>query len=80
MEYMQTLPPGTDWLFPSPSARRGHTVDVRKAFVRCVIGCGWSETGGPSHPSTHSDNALSSSRRRPSNREAHQRPQDASYG
>jgi integrase len=35
-QYAQTLPPGTEWLFPSPGARKGHTVDVRKGFVRCV--------------------------------------------
>jgi integrase len=39
-DYMQTLPPGTEWLFPSPGARQGHTVDVRKPFVRCVVTAG----------------------------------------
>ncbi len=39
-QYTQTLPPGTEWLFPSPGARKGHTVDVRKAFVRCVGAAG----------------------------------------
>ena len=34
--YIETLPPGTPWLFPSVEARSGHTIDVRKAFVRCV--------------------------------------------
>ena len=38
--YFITLPPGTPWLFPSVAARDGHTVDVRKAFVRCVIAAG----------------------------------------
>ena len=28
--------PSTEWLFPSPTAKEGHTIDVRKAFVRCV--------------------------------------------
>ncbi|MGZ5580580.1 MAG: tyrosine-type recombinase/integrase, partial [Methylobacter sp.] len=34
--YIETLRPGTPWLFPSVEARSGHTIDVRKAFVRCV--------------------------------------------
>ena len=38
--YLKTLPPGTPWLFPSVSARSGHTEDVRKAFVRCVTAAG----------------------------------------
>ena len=38
--YMETLPPGAEWLFPSPGARLGHTVDVRKPFVRCVKAAG----------------------------------------
>ena len=39
-EYLDTLPKGTPWLFPSISAQEGHTVDVRKAFVRSVIAAG----------------------------------------
>ena len=39
-DYMETLPPGAEWLFPSPGAREGHTVDIRKPFVRCVIAAG----------------------------------------
>jgi integrase len=38
--YVETLPPGTPWLFPSVGSRHGHTVDVRKAFVRSVIEAG----------------------------------------
>ena len=38
--YLETLPPGTEWLFPSPGARGGHTVDVRKPFVRVVVAAG----------------------------------------
>jgi site-specific recombinase XerD len=34
------LPPGTPWLFPSIASRSGHTQDVRKAFVRCVVAAG----------------------------------------
>lgn len=37
---LETLPPGTPWLFPSIAARTGHTQDVRKAFVRCVGAAG----------------------------------------
>lgn len=39
-EYMDTLPKGTPWLFPSVGALEGHTVDVRKAFVRAVTAAG----------------------------------------
>jgi integrase len=35
--YIETLPPGSPWLFPSVGTRHGHTVDIRKAFVRSVI-------------------------------------------
>jgi integrase len=38
--YMESLPPGAPWLFPSIGAQHGHTVDVRKAFVRSVIKAG----------------------------------------
>ena len=39
-EYIDTLPKGTPWLFPSVGALQGHTVDVRKAFVRAVTVAG----------------------------------------
>ncbi|MEP0068934.1 site-specific integrase [Pyruvatibacter sp.] len=38
--YVETLPPGTPWLFPSPAALAGHTVDIWKAFKRCVQSAG----------------------------------------
>jgi integrase len=38
--YIETLPPGSLWLFPSVGSRYGHTVDIRKAFVRSVIAAG----------------------------------------
>ena len=38
--YIEMLPPGTPWLFPSVGTRHGHTVDIRKAFVRSVIAAG----------------------------------------
>jgi integrase len=38
--YIATLPHGTPWLFPSLGAKCGHTVDVRKAFVRVVTAAG----------------------------------------
>jgi integrase len=34
------LQEGCDWLFPSPGAKGGHTVDVRKAFRRVVAAAG----------------------------------------
>jgi integrase len=39
-EYLDSLPKGTPWLFPSVAAEHGHTVDVRKAFVRSVQAAG----------------------------------------
>ena len=39
-DYLETLPKGTPWLFPSIGALHGHTVDIRKAFVRAVIAAG----------------------------------------
>jgi site-specific recombinase XerD len=38
--YAANLPKETPWLFPSHDARQGHTVDVRKAFVRSVKSAG----------------------------------------
>jgi len=34
--HISALPPGMPWLFPSPGARSGHTMDIRKAFRRVV--------------------------------------------
>lgn len=39
-EQMKALPPGTPWLFPSLSARDGHTVNITKAFRRVVVEAG----------------------------------------
>jgi integrase len=39
-DYLETLPRGTSWLFPSIGALHGHTVDIRKAFVRAVTAAG----------------------------------------
>jgi len=38
--YMTALPKGSMWLFPSPSAKEGHTMDIRKPFRRVVIAAG----------------------------------------
>ncbi len=38
--YLAALPKGSPWLFPSPGAKGGHTMDVRKAFRRVVIAAG----------------------------------------
>ena len=39
-EYISTLPEGTPWLFPSAGAKHGHTIEVRKPFVRVVTAAG----------------------------------------
>jgi len=38
--YAAALQPSNPWLFPSPGANAGHTVDVRKAFRRVVVAAG----------------------------------------
>lgn len=38
--YMRTLPPGTEWLFPSISSRSGHLATIRKAHRRVVKAAG----------------------------------------
>ena len=38
--YAAALQPGNPWLFPSPGAKSGHTVDVRKPFRRVVTAAG----------------------------------------
>lgn len=38
--YMPTLPPGTEWLFPSISSRSGHLATIRKAHRRVVKAAG----------------------------------------
>jgi site-specific recombinase XerD len=39
-KYIEASQPGTDWLFPSPAAREGHRVDIRKPFRRVVEAAG----------------------------------------
>ena len=51
--HLITLPPGAPWVFPSLSAREGHTVDVRKAFVRCVVAAGLDPTQVVRHTLRH---------------------------
>ena len=38
--YIAASPPDTPWLFPSPRARCGHAVDIRKPFRRIVAAAG----------------------------------------
>jgi len=37
---MRMLPPGCEWLFPSPGSAQGHTHTIRKAFRRSVARAG----------------------------------------
>lgn len=39
-DYVAALQPGTPWLFPSPAAKSGHTVDIRKPFIKAVLAAG----------------------------------------
>jgi integrase len=52
-DYMGALPAGTAWLFPSVGAKLGHTVDVRKAFVRVVTAAGLDPTQVVRHTLRH---------------------------
>lgn len=38
--YVATLRPGEQWLFPSPAAKEGRTVNLDKPFRRCVLAVG----------------------------------------
>ena len=38
--YVSTLRPGEQWLFPSPAAKEGRTVNLDKPFRRCVMAAG----------------------------------------
>jgi integrase len=38
--YVATLRPGDQWLFPSPAAKEGRTVNLDKPFRRCVLAAG----------------------------------------
>ena len=40
IERMRMLPPGCDWLFPSPGSASGHAHTIRKAFRRSVARAG----------------------------------------
>jgi integrase len=40
VSYADALQPGSPWLFPSPGAKAGHTMDVRKPFRRVVTAAG----------------------------------------
>jgi integrase len=40
VSYVDTLQPGTPWLFPSPAAKEGHTVNLDKPFRRVVANAG----------------------------------------
>ena len=40
MAYVATLRSGEQWLFSSPAAKGGRTVDLDKPFRRCVLAAG----------------------------------------
>lgn len=40
VQYVATLPSGTPWLFPSPAAKEGHTINLDKPFRRVVANAG----------------------------------------
>jgi len=38
--YVEGLPPGTPWLFPSPASKSGHLNDIRRPYRRVVAAAG----------------------------------------
>jgi integrase len=52
-DYLESLPNGTPWLFPSLGAKRGHTVDIRKAFMRSVSAAGLDPSQVTPHTLRH---------------------------
>lgn len=51
--YVASLQPGTPWLFPSPGAKEGRTVNLDKPFRRCVVGAGLDVTQVVRHTLRH---------------------------
>jgi len=52
-DYVAALQPGTPWLFPSPAARSGHTVDIRKPFIKAVVAAGLDPNSVVRHTLRH---------------------------
>ncbi|SEO38261.1 Site-specific recombinase XerD [Nitrosospira multiformis] len=53
IKYVEALQPGTPWLFPSPAAKEGHTVNLDKPFRRVVIRAGLDPTSVVRHTLRH---------------------------
>ena len=53
VEHVAALQPGTPWLFPSPGARDGHTVNLDKPFRRVVTRAGLDPTSVVRHTLRH---------------------------
>jgi integrase len=52
-QYVATLPPGTSWLFPSPAAKDGHTINLDKPFRRVVANAGLDTSSVVRHTLRH---------------------------
>lgn len=50
---MEGLQKGTPWLFPSPAAKSGHTMDIRKPFRRVVANAGMNPNDVVRHTLRH---------------------------
>jgi integrase len=79
-DYLETLPKGTPWLFPSIGALHGHTVDIRKAFAPCDLSRSRSEAGRPPYFTTHSDNPFGAGGSRSADSKTDQRSQNDGNG
>jgi integrase len=53
VEHVAALQPGTPWLFPSPAAKEGHTVNLDKPFRRVVTRAGLDPTSVVRHTLRH---------------------------
>ena len=61
--HLAGLPTGTPWLFPSPTAEKGHTMDIRKPFRRVVSAAGMKPgRSGAAYASPYNHHTLGSGR------------------
>ena len=51
--YVEAMPAGVPWLFPSPGAKSGHAMDIRKPFIKAVVAAGLDPTQVVRHTLRH---------------------------
>jgi integrase len=79
--YIDVLPKGTSWLFPSVAAKEGHTINILKPFRRVVAAAGLDSKEMVRHTLRHTAiTHTCTSRGGPPDRETDFRPQDTHDG